>query len=187
MYNDRDRVQNIVIDRGPSTTCYTVLLCVSASGQPKNAERDWIVTTVSIFLPPHHQCCQVLSRLLRHFNNNTPLFGKNSSLIHILKNFATFPLFHVIFCKLIFEKKQNFFLISKVLPCLLVQISSKWNSAIFALLLDKLIAVPLSRFRRFKHSFSARFEQNSGVHRYMATLPTIQPIYFISLLMCPSL
>jgi hypothetical protein len=31
------------------------------------------------------------------FKQNTPLFGKNSPLIHILKNSATFPQFQVIF------------------------------------------------------------------------------------------
>jgi hypothetical protein len=34
-----------------------------------------------------------------------------------------------------------------------------------------MIAVPLSKVRRFMDLFSAIFEQNSGVHRYLATLP----------------
>jgi hypothetical protein len=34
-----------------------------------------------------------------------------------------------------------------------------------------MIAVPLSKIRRFCDLFSARFEQNSGEHRYLATLP----------------
>jgi hypothetical protein len=33
-----------------------------------------------------------------------------------------------------------------------------------------MIAVPLSKVRRFFDLFSARFEQNSGEHRYLATL-----------------
>jgi hypothetical protein len=37
--------------------------------------------------------------------------------------------------------------------------------------LSKMIAVPLSKVRRFCDLFSARFEQNSGEHRYLATLP----------------
>jgi hypothetical protein len=38
------------------------------------------------------------------------------------------------------------------------------------LLLSKMIAVPLSKVHRFCDLFSARFEQNSGEHRYLATL-----------------
>jgi hypothetical protein len=55
------------------------------------------------------QCCQVLSRLVRHFNKNTPLFSKNTPLIHILKNSATFPLFNVIFLMLTSKTKTEFF------------------------------------------------------------------------------
>jgi hypothetical protein len=43
------------------------------------------------------QCCQVLSLLVRDFNKKTMLFGKNTPLIHIFFNSATFPLFHAIF------------------------------------------------------------------------------------------
>jgi hypothetical protein len=51
----------------------------------------------------------------------------------------------------------------------------KLNSAIFPLLLAKMIAVPLSKVRRFCDLFSARFEQNSGEHRYLATLYFTSP------------
>jgi hypothetical protein len=47
------------------------------------------------------------------------------------------------------EKKHIFSLLSIVLSFLIVQISPEQNSAIFPLLFDKLIAVPLSTFRRF--------------------------------------
>jgi hypothetical protein len=56
-----------------------------------------------------HQCCQVLIRLVRHFNKNIPLFGKNTPLVHILKNSATVPLFHAIFLILTYETKIEFF------------------------------------------------------------------------------
>jgi hypothetical protein len=68
------------------------------------------------------------------FQQITPLFGKNSPLIHIFKNSATFPIFHVIFVIFIFETKTEFFPNFSVFSCLPVQISSKRNSAIFQLL-----------------------------------------------------
>jgi hypothetical protein len=55
------------------------------------------------------QCCQVLSRLVCHFNKNTPLFGKNTPLIHTLKNSATIPLFSAIFLILTSKPKTSFF------------------------------------------------------------------------------
>jgi hypothetical protein len=51
-----------------------------------------------------------------------------------------------------------------------------------------MIAAPLSKVRRFCDLFSARFEQNSGEHRYLATL---NPLYtectqWPSILDCPN-
>jgi hypothetical protein len=63
------------------------------------------------------------------------------------------------------------------LSCLIVQISPEQNSAILPLLFDKLIAVPLSTFRRFWNLFSAIFVQNSGVHCYLATLFGFEKIF----------
>jgi hypothetical protein len=42
----------------------------------------------------------------------------------------------------------------------------------------KYIAVPLSQFRRYYALFSARFEQNSGEHRYLATLNVWGKIFY---------
>jgi hypothetical protein len=97
----------------------------------------------------HMQCCQVLIRLVRHFNKNIPLFGKNTPLAHIFKKFRYFSAISSHFSHFNFEKNRTFSLNSTVLSCLLVQISSEQNYSIFPLLFDELMAVPLSRFRRF--------------------------------------
>jgi hypothetical protein len=49
-------------------------------------------------------------------------------------------------------------------------ITSKEIPLLFRYFEVKWIAVPLSKFHRYSKFFSAIFEQNSGVHRYLATL-----------------
>jgi hypothetical protein len=96
-----------------------------------------------------------------------PLFGKNTPLFNIFLKFRYFFAIISLFCKLTFNfKKQVFTHFNRLFSPNIC----KLNSAIFPLLLGKMIAVPLSRLRRFKKKNSARFEENSGVHRYLATL-----------------
>jgi hypothetical protein len=67
---------------------------------------------------PHHrdafrlfgQCCQVLSRLVRHFSKNTPLFDKNTPLLKIFKKFRHFSVFSRHFLHNNFKSKNRIIL-----------------------------------------------------------------------------
>jgi hypothetical protein len=56
-----------------------------------------------LFETVYRQCCQVLRKLLRQLNENSPLFDQNTPLFQFFKKSPTFPLFIAFHCTLTFE------------------------------------------------------------------------------------
>jgi hypothetical protein len=105
--------------------------------------------------------------------NFTAIWQKLEAFLHFF--FYKFCYFLAIFWAFVLcrplKQSHQVSLISTVFVCFSLQILHTQNSAIFPLLSAK-----IDSCRCFAYLFSARFEQNNGGHRYLATLTVCLPV-----------